>query len=545
MYYYEFKTLGVEKNIIIYQENKVIYTSNLSKSDKDELFKEALLYLEKTYTDIRSNIKPRLLQSTLPIRPEDRTFNVGTYRELSYQGVIDIVYAHLQIIDSQGYSTLWSEFNELRDSYWNFENPPTINGSIPILPTWEEGVQYRQNIMNKANKILSLSSAPSNFKAPDISNLPESSDTGSTKDATFNNPPGLDGMKGKKKELQDKINQLQQIGLPSSKDLGKQIWENMIKPKLLTHKQIAKKILIMQGSTMNPPLSEEDAQLIVYGKVHYKNGKLFDNDLEDPSCVSQPTDDDYEPPLDENHPLWQKIENMLKDVKDGLMQLGIKLGEFIFAQPQAIAVIATSLVSLVSSIVILPFGAGIPTALSAVQTMMNTIKSLQQKTAEILPLLGIIDIIGLILPKDAQAVIAQINIIIGIYMGILTAITAILGLLDAVVSALGKAKKKMESIRLEIEPKAEPSVVTLNNKTKLSANAKGSDWNFTYEWRDINGNIIPKDADADDDDGTRTIIPEIQIVYNFPPIPPMTKYFVKVTDGKGNVKEGDVIVTRG
>lgn len=543
MYYYEFKSKLDEKYILVYNENESIYIGKPSNKDEGILLNEALLNLENIYSNIRSNIKHKTIQqNSLTIQPSDINFNFGGEINISFTRIEQIVFNKLERLDPKGLSTLWNEFNKLRTDYFNFTNPPMINGTYYNSPTWEDGVEYRQAIIDKGNEILSLTYIPDNYKipAPSVTNT----DSGSTEDIKFNNPPGLDGMKDKKNELQDKVNQLQQIGLPSVKDLGKQIWDNMIKPKLLTHRQIAKKMLILQGKSMPVPLNEEDAQLIIYGKIYYKDGQLYDNDLEDPSCVSKPTDDDYEPPLDENHPLWQKIVNMLKDIKDGLLQLGIKLGEFIFAQPQAITVIATSLISLVSSLVILPFGSGIPTALTTVQTMINTIKTLQQKTAEILPLLGIIDSIGLILPKEAQSVIAQINIIIGIYMGILTAITAILSLLDSVVNALNSTKNKMESIPLEIEPKAEPSVVALNNTTKLSAGAKGSDWKFTYEWKDINGNIIPKDTNTDDD-GTRTVTPIIPIVVTNPPLPSTTKYFVKVTDSKGNIKEGEIVITRG
>jgi hypothetical protein len=470
------------------------------------------------------------------IQPSDTLFNFGGKTNISFQEIIDIIYTKLDQLDPQGYSTLWTEFNALRDAYYNFTNPLGLNGTYYNPPTWEDSVQYRQAIINKGEQILLLSSVPANYKAPEAATLSATQDTGSTKAAQFNNPVGIDDMKNNKDDLQKKITQLQSIGLPSLKDLGKQIWENMIQPKILSPRQISKKILLMQGQSMNPPLSEEDAQLIVYGKVYYKDGELYDNDNEDPACVSQPTDDDYSPPLDENHPLWEKIKGMFKDIEDGLLQLGIKLGEFILAQPQAIAQIITSLISLASSITIMPFGSGLPTAITAVQTMMATIKTLQQKTAEILPLLGIIDIIGLILPKDAQAVLAQVNIIIGIYLGILTAITAILSLLGGVTDKLQKSKDNMNNQPLKIEPKIENIIVDNQDYIKLSANATGSDWGaqtaFQYEWTDQYLNVITRDpASTGDDDGTRTI----------PKPASLSSYQCKVTDGKGATEEGSIV----
>lgn len=366
------------------------------------------------------------------------------------------------------------------------------------------------------------------------------SDSGST----FNTPSTTELTKSKD-DLQKKITSLQEIGLPAVKDVPKNIWEKAIKPKLLTERQVAKKILIMQGSTFNPPMSEEDAQLFIYGKIYYKNGKLYDNDKLDPACVAQPGDDDYLPPLDENHPMWKKINQQIKDLEKGLTQLGIKLGEFTIAIPTTIAVIATSLVSLVSSAVILPFGAGIPTAMTAVQTMMAAVKNLQQKTAEILPLLVIIDTIGLLLPKEAQPVIAQINIIFGIFVTIIAGLTAILGLLGGITKALNKAKKKMESVALTVKAKADPPMITKGKEVKLSVEASGSDYQFSYEWTDINGTIIPRTDLDGDDDGVRTIIPKIPFVIDpFKPGLPSTTYTCKVTDGKGIIKTDTVKINR-
>jgi len=374
------------------------------------------------------------------------------------------------------------------------------------------------------------------------SNTKTSSSTGTT----FNTPQ-TDDLTKSKEDLQKKITTLQISGLPPVSKVPSDIWEKAIKPKLLTQRQITKKIIIMQGTSFNPPISEEDAQLCVYGKIYYKNGKLYDNDKLDPACVAQPGDEDYQPPIDENHPMWKKINQQIKDLEDGLKQLGIKLGEFTIAIPVTIATIATSLAALVSSIVILPFGSGIPTAMTAVQTMMASIKNLQQKTAEILPLLAIIDTIGLLLPKEAQPVIAQINVIFGIFVTILAALTLIIGLLDKVTKALSKSKKKMDSIELTVKTKAEPPMITKGKEVKLSVEASGSDYQFTYEWTDNNGNIIPRDPNNldGDDDGIRTIIPNIP--YTFESLKarlPQTTYNCKVTDGKGTSKTSSVTISR-
>lgn len=353
------------------------------------------------------------------------------------------------------------------------------------------------------------------------------------------NSPDITSLQKEKEKTLKQINDLQEIGIPQAgKQLVDGIWAS-IKKKLLTERQIAKKMLLMSTQALQEPMSEEDAQLFIYGKVYYKNGKLYDNDAEDPACVAQPDDDDYVPPIDiENNPMIKKIKTMINDLKESLKQLGIKLGEFLFALPNAIATIAVSLVALVSSAVILPFGSGIPTALSAVQTMVATIKELQSKTSALLPLLAILDTVALFLPKEAQAIIAQINVVYVFVQGILSILNTILGSLNKILSKLGAAKKKMDEQKLSVETKADPSSVKAGENVKLSASATGSNWEFTYEWTDANGNVIGRESDI-------TITPNIPTVINtLNPVTPSTTYTCKVTDGTGTTKTSSVAVKR-
>ena len=97
--------------------------------------------------------------------------------------------------------------------------------------------------------------------------------------------------------------------------------------KKMTQRQSIKKMLIDQNQ-----MSEQDAHLCVYGKISYKNGELCNDNKNspnyDPNCLSKPSDEDYEEPINKNHPLWQTIDKQTKGLKDNLFQLGIKLGEF-------------------------------------------------------------------------------------------------------------------------------------------------------------------------------------------------------------------------
>jgi len=410
------------------------------------------------------------------------------------------------------------------------------NGPNKYVVVYENGKQIfsgTQSFSASENDLIQEAITGLKDSYPGVENMTPTTTNTTTKKATTTNTttvkeifnsPNTDDIQKTKEELHSKINELQEIGLPSVKDVTKTLWTNVIEPKLLSPRQVAKKFLIIQGSNYEIPITEEDAQLFIYGKVYYKNGKLYDNDLKDPNCVALPGDEDYAPPIDENHPLWQKITGMVKELKDGLLQLGIKLGEFVFSIPNAIATIAVSLIALVSSAVILPFGAGIPTALSAVQTMIATIKTLQAKTSELLPLLGIIDTISLLLPKESQSVVAQINVILGIIMTVLASLVAILGLLDKILSKLGAAKNKMDNQKLKATSSSDPETINAGETSTLTASATGSDWDFTYEWTDSNGNVISRESEI-------SVTPFST-----------TKYYCKVTDSKGTVKSSSTTV---
>ena len=344
------------------------------------------------------------------------------------------------------------------------------------------------------------------------------------------NSPNTDILKKKTTEIQDKVKDLQMGGDPIA-TMGKTLWDNVVKPKLMTHRQIVKKMLIMSGQAYPIPIDEETAQEIVYGKIYYKNGKLYDNDIEDPNCVAQPGDEDYEPPMDESHPIWQKITNIFDEIKNSLEQLGAKIKELLSAAIAAIPTIIVSLTALISSAIILPFGSGLPTALSAVQTMMKTIKDLQAKIAEILPFLNFVNYLALVLPLSAQGIIAAIEVIISMITGVVTAVNIPVGMLTTVTSKLGSASNKLNNLTLKIDPTFE----TVEEGIKLSANAAGGDFNFTYMWTELKPNgtseTIAPNPTMEDDDGTRIVSPLVTTTYN-----------CKVTDGKNATKEKIIVV---
>lgn len=360
------------------------------------------------------------------------------------------------------------------------------------------------------------------------------------------NSVDMDAIKKLRDNLTEKINKLQGLGLPGVKDIPNAVWTMIQGQLLLSPRQISKKLLMIQGSKFQKgdntsfikPITEEDAQLMVYGKVYYQDGKLYDKDYNTSawvyykdsnyddssiSCIAHPSEEDYFPPINTENPMFQKAIAIVKELKEGLLQLGIKLGEFLVALPSTIATIVVSLVALVSSLIILPIGAGIPPALTAVQTMIAAIKELQAKSAAFLPLLKILEIMGLIMPKAGQVIIAQIQAIFEIILGIISALLSILGLLDAVMKLLGLAKKAMDEQTMEAEPRANDPNLESGESTKLDAGPSGGNWNYNYEWTDDQGNIVSTEKSP-------TVTPG-----------KTTTYTVKITDKtSGEVKENDV-----
>jgi uncharacterized membrane protein YbaN (DUF454 family) len=324
--------------------------------------------------------------------------------------------------------------------------------------------------------------------------------------------PDLDSIMQNKNDAVEKINKLQEIGLPGVKDVAKVIWQKIQDQLLLSPRQIAKKLVMLAGESLDTGwfpgkggMTEEDAQLMVYGKVYYKNGKLYDKDYPDSAwvyydgsnfddsnipCIGHPGDEDYFPPMTKDHAMFKEAIDNVKKFKAALQQIAIHLGEFLIALPNMIITIAISLVSLVSSIIILPPGAGIPTALTAVQTMLKTLKDLQAAVAVFLPPIeDLFEVIGQILPKSAQPIINMITGIISILFGIISAILAIVGIFDKIMEAVKKLTKKSEEQEMKTKAKAEPATVEQGESTVLTAEVTGGSWDFDYEWTGPGGVI--------------------------------------------------------
>lgn len=336
----------------------------------------------------------------------------------------------------------------------------------------------------------------------------------------------IQSLKDNKSKLDDNIKKIQAMGVPNPADFIISMLEKQ--NLILSKRQIAKKMLILSTKSTPYPMSEEDAQLFIYGKVYYENGVLFDKDKNDDNspCVAKPGDEDYQPPIDlKNHNLIIKIEKMIKDFKDGIKQFGAKLGEFLLQIPAAIAVIITSITALISSVMILPFGSGLPSALTAVQTMIATIKELQAKISTFLPFLEpITEAIGLLLDKAGQVIIGAINTVFGIATKITGLISGILGSLTAVTSIFAAKKKESEEQGISVDVEASDKSIVYGQSVNLKATASGGDWSFSYQWIDSSGTVLSNSSKF-------SVTPRST-----------TQYTCKVIDGKNTTASDSVTI---
>jgi len=462
------------------------------------------------------------------------TANGTIYVEIRYNGIV---------IDTQQFVTYFKYTK-------NGVEYPGMTGAVESIKSEiTMANMYYSNSTQIIYPFTSFSDTPSN--TPNTNNINSNSSdittsiaSGVTSGITSGNTAslGTDEINKKIKDVKDGMTTLQGLGLSGIKDITTNLWKS-IESMLLTKRQMAKKLLL----TSNPSMTEETAQLFIYGKIYYKNGILYDNDIIDPSCVSKPTDDKYYPPLSEKHSISKQIDKWIEELKHSLEQLGIKLGEFTSLIADTIETIALALVSLVSSLVILPFGAGIPTALTAVKTMMIAIKNLQAKIGEIFPFLSSFDILGYLLPMSILAgILATLAGILVILKTIIDSITSIFGILAIITALFNKIKKRSASVPFNANAIAIPNQVKISQISMLSVTANGGDYNYTFEWTDSYGNIIANDPNLDYDDGTRTLTPYIPYVAKtlVTPSSEISNYTVKVTDGTGKFTTSTVQIKR-
>jgi len=196
----------------------------------------------------------------------------------------------------------------------------------------------------------------------------------------------------------------------------------------LTPRQIAKKLMefnapiITDGTNQVIPPDEKSIHIVVYGKYLLDGkGKLVDNEIKFPDCV------DKDRGMSLTHPMFtEKIKNMISEVKTSIRILNIKkiaLKEaFELAGKQIVAGVAAA----VSALTLLPFGAGLPTAIPALQSIVTAINTLMSTILEILPVLGPLVNIPLVIAEGVlNSIFTMVNSALVVLIGILDLISGL------------------------------------------------------------------------------------------------------------------------
>lgn len=352
-------------------------------------------------------------------------------------------------------------------------------------------------------------------------------------------------------EIGDKINKLSFLSIPIITFVEyKRGNYGVGEFPFLTNRQIAKKLLMFGGNIagqklsqinivgdlgindltgMETTLDEETAHFIVYGKpMMFVGGKLIDNEITNPECVRTSKDNDLDPrikTLAEDSVILNDIKQIKKEVKDSVASFRMKSGEIIQASKELIPQISISLIALASSVVILPFGSGLPAAVSSVRNLLASITALQTRMSQFLTLLYPLRYLSILLNTDTRygeknyydLVVNEINKIFSLIEAPLIAINTTLNLVTSVMNSIPKIPGQdpdTPAEGVEADLKATSEHINRGEEVTLEVNATKGSWEYNYFWSSIPSGFIANTKKV-------TIRP-----YD------TTKYYVRVSDKK-------------
>lgn len=241
-------------------------------------------------------------------------------------------------------------------------------------------------------------------------------------------------------------------------------------PEMPSEREIMKKLLKQGGTSADPSvaMSDEIAHYTVYGKL--------------------PTDPDPDTPdlsktaIKDNHPMMENIKSMKSELKTTLAQLGQKTQEILAATKQLISDMIQAIITLASSAVVMPFGAGVPTGLSAVMSIFSSLQAYQTKLMQVIPLLKPLSNIAILLPEEkAEPLANTVNMALGAISSPLGLIDGLLDKLSVIGGKVATAQEETKQIKVEIT-NSNPIVTPETPETKLSAVATQGTWEYTYKW---------------------------------------------------------------
>jgi len=189
-----------------------------------------------------------------------------------------------------------------------------------------------------------------------------------------------------------------------------------------------------------------------------------------------------------NHPIRTWLKDMTKELIETAEQLDIKGAELLVATTQLTIETVSALITIGSSAMILPFGAGVPTAFSAVLGIFSNLEAYQTKVSLIIPLLKPLKNIDILVPSVGDAV-----------AGALSPIKTALDLASSIIGSVTKVKNLLPSVpgigdtppnKIDAEIWGTKTTLTHeqiatggeDGKVYISINATGGRWDYIYWW---------------------------------------------------------------
>lgn len=278
----------------------------------------------------------------------------------------------------------------------------------------------------------------------------------------------LDELPGKIQELTDTIIGVGEKISPPKSPIS------LSDSDMLSDREVMKKLLKQGGSIggdipgQSVGMSEEIAHWTVYGKY--------------PTDPNPTTPDLTKTAIKDNHPMMENIKSMKSELKTTLSQLGQKTQEIFAATKQLITDIIQAIITLASSAVVMPFGAGVPTGLSAVMSIFSSLQAFQTKLMQVIPLLKPLTNVAILVNSEKAEPLA--NAIIKALGAISDPLSLIDGLLDKLSIIGGKvasAQEETKNVKLEIT-NSNPIVTPETPESTLTAVATQGTWEYTYKW---------------------------------------------------------------
>jgi hypothetical protein len=210
---------------------------------------------------------------------------------------------------------------------------------------------------------------------------------------------------------------------------------------VMTERQIAKNIMI---NSSDAPMSEEDAHLVVYGKLMYdNNGKLVDNEITNPECV------DKDKAISDDHPI---LKDGVSDVKNKslnshkkIMSLGKDMGEH--SKYLTMKTLFTS-TEMVTSTIPVVGTVTIPSTLSSIVTLIQNLNILMGFIKDISLYLDDLKYLTYVIQEDAlEAVFNPINGSIKTITNIINLINDVKDKLEKFTKFIGGSKDKMKKLK--------------------------------------------------------------------------------------------------